>query len=418
MKTVSVICFIIAFLIIISSLRKNADIFSPARVFGLLWSIIIGLAELKFSGFQHNWSSLAWITLIISISAFMVGVYSIYIITLNQSLYKIERIREILKSSSLNKSRKIFVSILIIFFVYITAYVIEVSIAGFVPMFSPTPDKARMAFGVFGLHLLVTLAPTLLIIISVFLIIPKNTRRLKIFALIIFAITFFTYSLLLQRFIFIMCIIISIVIIHYFSKHINLRNILVFSIVAVLILFLIQSVRLIAYAQNYIYLVSQMKYPIEYAIFTEPYMYIVMNLENFARGIDKLTNFTYGYYTIEPIFALTGLKHWLSDYLNLVERPFLISGYNTFPFQWTYYRDFGILGMTFICYILGAIIGIFYYNFRLKPNFFKMVIYAISVFFISISFFTNILTMLNMVFNIIVLLTINYILFRNNENLN
>jgi oligosaccharide repeat unit polymerase len=149
-----------------------------------------------------------------------------------------------------------------------------------------------------------------------------------------------------------------------------------------------------------------MRFSAKYAIISEPYMYIVMNLENFARGVDRLDQYTYGYFTADSIIALSGLKHWIADYFSLVERPFLISGFNTFPFLWTYYRDFGLIGMTICCFILGLSISFLYFKFRTQPNPVLLILYAISVFFVVLSFFTNILSLLTVVFNILVLIIV------------
>ncbi|MDI6766951.1 MAG: O-antigen polymerase [Bacteroidota bacterium] len=261
-----------------------------------------------------------------------------------------------------------------------------------------------MSFGTFGVHLLVSSAPTIMILSSEYFIIFRSQRRYGLIFFIILVITFFSYAFLLQRFFFLMWISISLVIAYYFTKYVNIKSVLISVALLVGLIIYLQSIRLSHYVQNYIYLISEMRYSINYAIFTEPYMYIVMNLENFARGIEKLTQFSIGYYTLDPLLALLGLKHPLSEYFNLIERPFLTSGYNTFPFLWVYYRDFGFFGMIICCFILGAMISFFYYRFLSNPTVTKCLIYAILVFFMVISFFTNIFSMLNVILNMTLLI--------------
>jgi oligosaccharide repeat unit polymerase len=138
-----------------------------------------------------------------------------------------------------------------------------------------------------------------------------------------------------------------------------------------------------------------MKFPREYAFFSEPYMYISMNLENMVRAVEKLEYFSYGLMTFEWAYALFGIKHWMTDYFNIIPRPFIISGYNTYPFHWYYYYDFGLLGIVIFSLLTGFLIGVVYYKMRLTASPKWIALYSIGLGFIVISFFTNPFTMLN-----------------------
>ncbi len=153
------------------------------------------------------------------------------------------------------------------------------------------------------------------------------------------------------------------------------------------------------YFAGYIYVFSEMKFSPKYAIYTEPYMYVVMNLENFTRAVSKVVHHTYGYYTFNFVMSLTGLKHWIEKYSNLNNTPFLNSGYNTYTMFWDFYRDFGLLGLSIISFGLGFLISTLYYNFRSKPNINTLSLYSISVFIILFSFFINPIGQLHFFFN-------------------
>lgn len=128
-----------------------------------------------------------------------------------------------------------------------------------------------------------------------------------------------------------------------------------------------------------------MRIPPYLAFLTEPYMYTVMNLEMFARSLERIDQFTYGYYTFDFVTALTGLKHWMSGYFDLTEYPYLYSGFNTYTAFWTYYRDFGPLGLFSISFLGGCGLSHIYYSMRKKPRYLSLTGYCIAVYLMVLS---------------------------------
>jgi oligosaccharide repeat unit polymerase len=150
-----------------------------------------------------------------------------------------------------------------------------------------------------------------------------------------------------------------------------------------------------------------MKYSPQYAVFTEPYMYVVMNLENYAHSITKIENFTYGYYTFDFVTAITGLKHWIGEYFYMNDTPFLLTrNYNTYSALWTFYRDFGIIGVFAIPLAGGISLSSLYYSFRENPTLKKYALYGMFLFALIFSFFNSALGFLWYVYNLVVLLIV------------
>ena len=150
-----------------------------------------------------------------------------------------------------------------------------------------------------------------------------------------------------------------------------------------------------------------MKFSVKYAIFTEPYMYFAMNLENFTHAVSNLHNFSYGLYTFDFIFAVSGLKHWLAQYLSINDFPYLISSnYNTYTMFFTYYRDFGPIGIVIIPFGIGAGVSNLYYRMRAKPNIQNVSLYGIFAMVLIFSFFIPVLSWLNFVFNLMLIYVI------------
>ncbi len=412
MSIVSIVCFSLDLFILLTCIPKKSDPFSPGRVFGFVWAFAVGLADLKLSHLQSSWSAYAWSVILLAVGAFLSGNYVVYVLNIKKVFASIQQMRLITRQTEV-RDQRFFIAIVLVFFVYIVSYLAESMILGYIPIFSDRPDRARVEFGVFGLHLLVNTLPLILFMIVEYLIFVRGNAVKKRWLMLIFTISSLTFALMLQRFDFTVAALLIIAFTYYSSNYIRPKNVLIVAALFSVLLIAIQSVRLTAYVQNYIYVVSFMKYSPQYAFLTEPYMYIVMNFENFARGIDKLEYFTFGYFTADFLLALSGLKHWLANYFHIVERPFIISGYNTYPLFWTYFYDFGIVGIAFASFILGGIISSMYYLMRSRPSIITIGVYSFAFYIIVISFFTNPLTMLKTNFNIALWLIIHYMVTKN-----
>lgn len=385
------------------SLKKGSDFFSPAKIFLLVWSVCIFLAEFKFSGYQHQWSFYSWFVLLSGLIAFLIGLYIAYIIRAGTKLLSVAEIRDKIKTSTEFNRQRLFITISFLFAAYLISLILEFIIEGYIPLFHPRPDRARIEFSVFGLHLFVSQMPAILLLIVEYFVLGSESKNKTIVAVSYFIITFFTYFLILQRFNYVYWLVMTVALLYYATRKINFRNTALFLTAFILFLQLLTSIRLSQYATQYLYVVSKMKYSSEYASFTGPYMYIVMNLENLARAVEKLEVHTYSAMTFDWIYALSGLKHWMKDYFNYIYNPYLNSSYTTFPFIWDYFLDFGLVGILILPLLTGLIIGLVYYYMRSKGSLDGVVYYGICLFFIMISFFTNPITFLNTISNMFVL---------------
>jgi oligosaccharide repeat unit polymerase len=398
MSWITVLCFLICIVIIALSMKKDADVFSPARVFGFIWCLAIGLADLKFSRFQVEWSFYGWLMLLLSVVSFLVGIFVVYVINIDKRPLTIGDIR--------NKSRhfifnaqlmyKIIVSL---FLLYLLSYIINTIATGYIPMFSGRPSESRTDWGVFGFGLITHIAPSILFFIVQLFLFSKPSIEKKIILVFTGIITFSTYFFLLQRFDLALFIIISIVFLYYSSNKLRFKNILFIGTGFIGFMYLVTTIRLSKYFTGYLYVFARMKYPARYAIFTEPYMYITMNLENFARVAPKLETHTYGFFTFNFITSLSGIKHLIKEYAGIIDTPYLTSGYNTYSMFFDFFRDFGVLGIVLIPFTMGAIISSIYYWMRRNPNLNTISLYSVMAFVMLMSFFINAPGQLHFFFN-------------------
>ena len=417
MTVVGVISWSIVAVLLASLFLRKGDVLAPARTLTLVWAGAIGLCELKLSALQHTWSAYSWMVLLAGPVAFLLGIAAVASTRLWEPLRPVEDVRDRLGREARERfaEGRFFRTIVYMFVAYAVAFVTEVVIEGTVPAFSDRPDIMRTEFGVFGLHLIVNGMMSIVILSMEFLFLMRPSRSRRWMTIAIVAITTLSYALMLQRYTFFVVGVIVLAMAYYTTRWVRARNLLPFAAVFVVLLFLINQIRAARYIQEYVYFVSKMRFSRHLWFLAEPYMYVTMNLENFARAVDKLNFHTWGYFLFDPVLALTGLKHWLGEYFMIERLPYLISGYNTFTFHWWYYYDFGVVGVALMPFLTGIVTAHLYYRLRTDPQPLTMVFYASCVLLMVISYFMNPLNRLDFVSNIFVIWFVHRYVIRRRE---
>jgi oligosaccharide repeat unit polymerase len=402
-------------LIVLVTFIRKSDLFSPSKVFGIIWAMAIGLTELKLSRHQHNWNEIGWIMLLIGISSFYVGVFIVFVINYNKKITPINTIRNIFNERIVDH-KKLFNVIIILFIVYVASFMGNYLIEGFLPIFHANPGQSRAYWGVFGIGLTIHAATSLILFGTQYVTLAdrKVIKRMVVIGIIVS--TFITYLFILQRFNLMFAIISSIVFLYYSSNSLRPRNAGIVFLIIVALMYSVQYLRMSDFALSYLYNLAQMKFSFKYAIFTEPYMYVVMNLENFVRAVNRLEDHTFGYYTFNFMLSLSGLKKPLNDYWTLNNFPFLNSSYNTYSMFWDFFRDFGIYGLSLIPAVIGFGVSTFYYKLRKDPSVFTLSIYSIFIFVLVISFFVNVIGLLHFVFNTSLIVALSYYISRDKNS--
>lgn len=397
MSILSILCFALCLLILATLLRKGSDVVSPARLFAILWILAIGLADLKLSAMQYRWTTEEWLRLAIAVGSFLAGCYIVFVANAHRRLLTVSEIRAVLSRAPLNE-RRFFAAIIIVFAAYAVSFAASYAIKGFVPLLTTQPSVMRTRFTVFGFGLVVHAAPAIMFFVTQYVVLVKGRGGRKLILTAVFLVTALSYFLLLQRFDYAIWAVASFVFLYYASRYVRLRTLSI-PVAAFVALFLwIQSLRLVGHIENYIYYASRMRFDIAYAALTEPYMYVVANLENFARASTLLDRHTWGMSSFDFLFALSGLKHWAREYFAVADTPNIMGGYNTYSFFWTFFRDFGYPGIFLFPLALGAGLSALHVSLRTAPDLLRASMYALAVFVILISFFHNALAMLQFVF--------------------
>jgi oligosaccharide repeat unit polymerase len=381
-------------------LKKGTDIFSPARLFAIVWTLVIGLTELKLSRHQIKWSMFSWLVLLISLVSVLLGMFIIYVINYNRPINSIPSIRNTIQKFHLG-SQKLFNLTLGLFVIYIISYAAIYLIVGFIPLFTAHPNIAREKWSVFGLGLIVHLAPTIIYLTIFYMLVVKKDLNKKLILILSSMVAFITFLFLLQRFDIVISIVLSVVALYYGTFKFRARTIIIVFLMTVILMYTISTIRVNNFFIQYLYYSAHMKFSAKYAMLTEPYMYVVMNLENFANAVDKLSVFSYGTFTFDFALALSGLKHTLIEYNNVAELPYLVNGnYNTYSMFFVYYRDYGVIGVFVFPLLVGLVISTLYYKMLRNPNINTISVYGICTFVILFSFFIPMLSWLHFVLNL------------------
>ncbi len=307
---------------------------------------------------------------------------------LGKSLWSVDEMREKIKLQKMNTTL-LFYLILLGFFVYCSGYLVIYFVKGYIPIFTLHPDVARNDYFIFGVGLFTHTMPVIVFFSLVYNIFTERNQIKRWVLRIVMVVTILSYLFLLQRYQLIMVAVLVFTLFYYATWRIRFRTMILFVVAGVLLIYSVATIRSGKLIQMGLYLASEMKFSSKFAFITEPYMYVVMNVENFVHAMSKLEYFSYGSFTFDWFFALIQLKYPMKEYFGFVENPFLFSGYNTYTFFWTLYRDFGIIGISLIPAVCGFVVGSLYYAMRRNPTLERIVFYSIAVFVMVMSFFVN-----------------------------
>ena len=250
-------------------------------------------------------------------------------------------------------------------------------------------------FGIFGLHHILNSINVVLFLIVEYFILVKAKIKKKLLLIIVFIASLGNYILFVQRYGFFILLMMAFCLLYYSGKKIKLRTYIIFASIIVGLIIGIQSLRTTELIKEYIIIGSRIKFSSKYAIFAIPYMYLSMNIENFVKYYSHIHNHSYGFFTFGFFTELIDVKHWISEYFNFDKFRLHIRGYNTFPFYWSYFYDFGILGLSVIPFIIGFTISEIYYYLHRNPNVVVLALYTVAFAVIAISFSSDPLTRLD-----------------------
>jgi len=363
--------------------KAQKDFLYPPAVFSLSWIAAIGLACLKLSYLQTDWELLTWLTFYLIYIGFLSG-YGFC----SRFFPKTQR-QMITYTVSATQLKTV---IIILSTVMCTAFLAETAILGFIPLFTKDTPHAYSSFHVSGLHyftVLCVLIPPFFIAFN-----ELNNRKADTVCILCLIISLFLPVLMVSRFQLLFGLLLAAFtfILMNFGKlktFLRPRTILLFILSLVLILFTYVFITVErAHSISYLNGIFEMKNPAFPIFFTQPYIYITNNFDNFNCLIRDLDEHSCGLKSLFPFFALSGLKF---VYPRLVDFPIYTTKeeLTTVTMFYDVWYDFGTVGSFLFAIVLGAVFAFLYQRVKNAGRPVFIILYAQMLTYLSLAFFTT-----------------------------
>lgn len=342
-NTIAAVIFIIASILIPSMYVKKFKSFLNSKViFSFIFYFTIGLSMLRLHQYQIEWKYLTFGILEISYFAFMFGYRfngksNNLLVEKEESEIEYKKIKFIMNS---------------IFYLSLISFIIEFIIRGYLPIFQKNMS-AYQDFSVTGIHYFTVSCALYLPLAYYFKKHYKINKSEKYKLLLKSVITILIPIVIVSRQLLLMEFILTFFVMLKFINKKNMGLIIIFIILIAFLWFFVGKFR----NQDDKYIKNALKIQDDTVLsvpLMNTYMYLSFNYDNFNANVDNLENYTYGYKSLFPLFALTGSKFILNNYIN-TNYIRVIDVYTTYPIQMTPYSDFGVIGVIVYMFIIGMI---------------------------------------------------------------
>ena len=310
--------------------REAENLVELRALFTLAWVGGQGLACLRLSRLQGDWSYVTWMCFFLAYIGFGIGYEW-------GRQYRDEEKREIERDAVL--AGRLYLCIVGLFAVSVLCFVFEAVKVGFIPLFSDKPH-AYSYFHVSGVHYF-TVSCILIPAITVLYLKAGGGKGMGKKAVLVLAnLTAAAVPILcVSRFQLLFAAGFAVVTYIMVNKTVRLRTIaaVVLALIPVYVILTVFRHHDVAYLNS----IFEMKYGKMPIFVTQPYMYVANNFENFNCMVEQLTAHTWGIRMLFPVFALTGLK-------------FVFPELTTLTMFYDAYYDFGIGGVFLLAVLIGV----------------------------------------------------------------
>ena len=324
-------------------LAREAENLTELRaLFTLSWVGGQGLACLRLSRVQGDWSYVTWLCFFLVYIGFGIGYEW-------GRQYRDEEKRAVSRNAV--QAGRLYLCIEGLFAASVLCFAFEAVKVGFIPLFSDKPH-AYSYFHVSGVHYF-TVSCILIPAITVLYLKSGAGRGIGKKAVLVLAnLTAIAIPILcVSRFQLLFAAGFAVITYIMVNKSVRLRTIaaVVLALIPVYVILTVFRHHDIAYLNG----IFEMKYEKMPIFITQPYMYVANNFENFNCMVEQLTKHTWGVRMLFPVFALTGLKFifpQLTGFELYLTKPEL----TTLTMFYDAYYDFGIAGV----FVLALLVGV------------------------------------------------------------
>lgn len=350
-------------------------------LFSLSWVGGQGLACLKLSRLQTDWSWMTWLCMALALMGFWVT----FEVASRFSEPDMPRRR---RQPVTGNPKPVFYLICGLTALSLMAFLIEAFYLGYVPLLVRGVPHAYSEFHLTGLHYF-TVSCVLVPSLSVVYFQLERGRGCEQRMITAFCMTLVSLAipiLCVSRFQFVFAVILMVM--TYIVVRRQFSPLYLVGMAAVIVpVYLILSV---ARSHDVTYLngIFEMKNANMPIFITQPYMYIANNYENFNCLVDVLPAHTFGMRQLYPLWALSGLKFF---YPQLVGFPIYVDKkeLTTLTLFYDAYYDFGWAGVLVFSCLLGLVAYLLVSRLKDMQNPIGYLLYAQMGAYMALSFFTT-----------------------------
>lgn len=378
---------VICALIFITGFLKNSDIFSPWRLYVMIHSLTLGIAQLNLLPAMTPLKPLTWLVVLSGHLAFVLGYCSFKLVFIPPSKIKDD------KSPLFRVNRKL-LWMLYGFgvFLYVLVYLYHYYKVGYIPLFSPDSSEYRFRFMTLNYFTSQVLFIFPLFYIASYSIrhLAETTRIVRSILYFIEIILIFSYLVLLNRNSIALLIIFYLITRNYCVKKISLKVVAIIGIISIAIFFAIGSLRLKQDSNDLLHSKEVQKTLVSYL-----YSYPANNFWNIDYALNPFPNqykhpYTFGFEYMSPFIEFTPFLSKIRDYFGFedlfIKKIMKVRGLNSMLYIWHFYKEFTPFLMSVVIFISSFFIAWVYHLMILGKNIFLVWLYAIITFGVLFSF--------------------------------
>lgn len=362
--------------------RKSGNLIHLRALFSLFWVGGQGIACLKLSRLQTDWSLKTWICLALAYIGFWI------VFQILSGLYGTGHDNYGRWRSFSGNPAPIFHMICGVTAVSLICFIVEAVGLGFVPLFLRGVPHAYSEFHLTGVHYFTVscvLVPSLTVLYF-HTARGRGSERKMMAALVMTAISFLIPILCVSRFQFVFAVVLTVFTYMSLQKVVNPLFLLGAFVILIPVYLLLTVAR--SHDVEYLNGIFEMKNAAMPIFITQPYMYIANNYENFNCLVEVLPEYSLGLKSLFPLWALTGLKFFFPQLINFpifVDKKEL----TTLTMFYDAYYDFGWIGVLLFSCVLGLVAYLLVVKLREMRNPLGYLLYAQLAAYLMLSFFTT-----------------------------
>ena len=350
-------------------------------LFSAFWVGGQGVACLKLSNLQTDWSLLTWFCFLLAFAVFWITFQIL------ERFFGGEERFDRKKRRRRSFVRPVFYCIIALTLISLAAFVFEAAVLGFIPLFLRGVPHAYSEFHLSGVHYL-TVSCVLVPALSVIFFLQGGSRRSvrNVLILLMTLIAFLIPILCVSRFQLIFAAALAVMTYCAYQRRVDPR--LIGAVIVVLIPLYIGLTVARSHDVQYLNGIFEMKNSNMPIFISQPYIYIANNYENFNCLVDALPAHTWGIRSLFPVWALTGLKFvfpYLISFPIYVDKEEL----TTLTMFYDAYYDFGVIGVLVFSCLLGAVCFFLVEQLKEMKNPLGYVFYGQMAIYMMLSFFTT-----------------------------